>query len=226
VKELLNSIIDAPFDDAPRLIFANWLQEQGDELRSRFIREQIAHYDPARLGGSALEYRGRVNTLCDRRVWAQWDASRWSYYDGSIHVHNSGRSKVVFRRGFPSLVYTTLAEFLRFAAKIFSSHPVTSVWLEDRQPDLVGLSWNMPVTVWHCSEEDGDIRCAHSILPIPIYHQVIKQPGLLRLVWDGTLAEFETEELAYKALSNGLVNWGRSLVGLPMLDTFSVEAAV
>src|SRR6187549_970508 len=37
----LRSIIDDPDDDAPRLIYADWLDEQGDSERAEFIRLQI-----------------------------------------------------------------------------------------------------------------------------------------------------------------------------------------
>lgn len=42
-KELLAAILDNPKDDAPRLIYADWLDEQGEEERAGFIREQIAN---------------------------------------------------------------------------------------------------------------------------------------------------------------------------------------
>jgi len=35
---LLQAIVDAPDDDAPRLIYADWLDDQGEALRAEFIR--------------------------------------------------------------------------------------------------------------------------------------------------------------------------------------------
>src|SRR5262245_403802 len=37
----LADIIEHPDDDAPRLIYADWLDEHGDEARAEFIRVQI-----------------------------------------------------------------------------------------------------------------------------------------------------------------------------------------
>src|SRR5690349_17980473 len=37
----LQAIIDSPDDDAPRLLFADWLEERGDVARAEFIRVQI-----------------------------------------------------------------------------------------------------------------------------------------------------------------------------------------
>lgn len=40
-QELVQAIIDAPVDDAHRLVYADWLEEQGDEIRSRYLRLEI-----------------------------------------------------------------------------------------------------------------------------------------------------------------------------------------
>jgi uncharacterized protein (TIGR02996 family) len=39
---LLQDIIENPADDVPRLIYADWLEENGAEERARFIRQAIA----------------------------------------------------------------------------------------------------------------------------------------------------------------------------------------
>jgi uncharacterized protein (TIGR02996 family) len=38
---LLRRILECPEDDAPRLIYSDWLEEQGEDERARFIRFQI-----------------------------------------------------------------------------------------------------------------------------------------------------------------------------------------
>ncbi|MCI0700590.1 MAG: TIGR02996 domain-containing protein [Planctomycetia bacterium] len=40
-EALLKAICENPDDDTPRLVFADWLQENGDEARAEFIRAQI-----------------------------------------------------------------------------------------------------------------------------------------------------------------------------------------
>lgn len=40
-KQAIREICENPFDDAPRLIYADWLNEQGRNERSEFIRVQI-----------------------------------------------------------------------------------------------------------------------------------------------------------------------------------------
>src|SRR4051794_7220031 len=44
-QAFLQAILDAPTDDAPRLVFADWLDEHGgddDRMQAEFIRTQIA----------------------------------------------------------------------------------------------------------------------------------------------------------------------------------------
>src|SRR5437764_8755275 len=43
-RAFLASILDAPDDDSPRLIYADWLDEQGDADRAEFIRVQCTLY--------------------------------------------------------------------------------------------------------------------------------------------------------------------------------------
>ena len=38
---LLQAILDEPEDDAPRLIYADWLEDNGEADRAEFIRLQI-----------------------------------------------------------------------------------------------------------------------------------------------------------------------------------------
>jgi len=44
----LQTILAHPNDDAPRLIYADWLEERGDAARAEFIRLQCADRDPQR----------------------------------------------------------------------------------------------------------------------------------------------------------------------------------
>src|SRR5688500_16170422 len=39
-QAFLDAIVDAPDDDAPRLVYADWLDDHGDADRAEFIRAQ------------------------------------------------------------------------------------------------------------------------------------------------------------------------------------------
>ena len=40
-QAFLRAVIENPDDDAPRLIYADWLDEQGQSERAEFIRVQV-----------------------------------------------------------------------------------------------------------------------------------------------------------------------------------------
>jgi uncharacterized protein (TIGR02996 family) len=46
-EAFLSAIAEAPDDDAPRLVYADWLEDHGDPERAEFIRVQIALYREA-----------------------------------------------------------------------------------------------------------------------------------------------------------------------------------
>ena len=50
---LLRAVWDAPHDDAPRLVYADWLDEHGDPDRAQFVRLQC---ELARLDHLATEF--------------------------------------------------------------------------------------------------------------------------------------------------------------------------
>lgn len=52
-EALLRAVCEFPDDDTPRLVFADWLQEHGEEARATFIRLQI---ERARYAAEAPEY--------------------------------------------------------------------------------------------------------------------------------------------------------------------------
>src|SRR5689334_13851092 len=54
---LLAAIVAAPDDDAPRLVYADWLDEHGDPDRAEFIRHQI---ETQNSGGTWDWYAGRT----------------------------------------------------------------------------------------------------------------------------------------------------------------------
>ena len=62
-EAFLRDILEHPDDDGRRLIFADWLEDNGDPDRAEFIRVQIAReHDRARAGKGYLDLR-RVNAL-------------------------------------------------------------------------------------------------------------------------------------------------------------------
>jgi uncharacterized protein (TIGR02996 family) len=120
-------IREAPEDDAPRLVFADWLEDQGDEAslaRAEFIRVQLRRArlpedDPAQ---SELEAR-------ELRLLKRW-APVWC---GSHFLFR----KVRFRRGFIEYVHLNMRHFLHHRRQVMALEPVRDVSLTGwwRAPD-------------------------------------------------------------------------------------------
>jgi uncharacterized protein (TIGR02996 family) len=112
----LRDIIANRDDDAPRLIFADWLDEQGQPERAEFIRVQVEQArlpedDPQREALQAREDRLMAEF---RPTWEE-EVPAWV------------REGCEFRRGFIARVSTTAAHWVRGAAALHRATPLQ--WL-------------------------------------------------------------------------------------------------
>jgi uncharacterized protein (TIGR02996 family) len=102
-----------PDDDTPRLIYADWLQERGDEARAEFIRVQcaLAQFDTNRQSEKPPRERGQLALRSDqllgpnRRLWTeQFMSVIRPIVDRSnrdaVKEMRVRRSGLGFRRGF------------------------------------------------------------------------------------------------------------------------------
>ncbi len=96
-----------PDDDTARLVYADWLQENGDETRAEFIRvqiEQTAMFSPSAL---CSDPRERRLTKCERRVIKryanEWLRPLYEHLEPSDRNFNWDYSQrcARFFRGFP-----------------------------------------------------------------------------------------------------------------------------
>jgi uncharacterized protein (TIGR02996 family) len=106
------AIAESPDDDALRLIFADWLEENGDPVRAQFIRVQceLARLNPADARYPELHVR-QLEMLAEReRDWlGEWSERlvRWE-----------------FRRGLLHGVTITPEPFVAHGSDLVSRHPV------------------------------------------------------------------------------------------------------
>ncbi len=125
----LRSICETPDDDTPRLAFADWLQENGDEPRAEFIRVQI---ELAR-GGEDVRLRQREQDILMEQ------GERWAELIRGIglrlapfHRPTPARSHgIEYRRGFPFGVEIAdeYDEFADRASKLFQLAPIQRIVL-------------------------------------------------------------------------------------------------
>jgi len=131
----LQDILAHPDDDAPRLIFADWLEEQGDAAsvsRAEFIRAQCAlakgHLPP----GTRAKLERRTWTLL-MQYGGQWArpvrrlVTTWE-----------------FHRGFVGEVTLWGGEFLSRAARLFRRAPIQHVRLWRETDPSVGRRLSLP----------------------------------------------------------------------------------
>jgi uncharacterized protein (TIGR02996 family) len=122
---LLHAIREKPEEDTPRLIYADWLDENEQPERAEFIRLQcrlanLDEYDPER---PHLEWRERVLLRKHKKAWGKAVAKY--------------TSRFAFHRGFIDEIAITAAKFLENADTLFSITP-----LEQLRPLQVGARWN------------------------------------------------------------------------------------
>jgi uncharacterized protein (TIGR02996 family) len=70
-EAFVQAIREAPDDDTPRLIYADWLEEHGRAERAEFIRVQCAWADPHTEESQAEALLDRAQALLSRN-WEEW----------------------------------------------------------------------------------------------------------------------------------------------------------
>ena len=119
-RAFLASILEAPEDDAPRLIYADWLDEQGESDRAEFIRLQVRE---ARMAADdpelpALRSRTRQLGLAYHVKWV----NRLPYFEG-VHWE-------IFERGFIGAArFDHPDTFFAHAAHVFAATPIQELRL-------------------------------------------------------------------------------------------------
>jgi len=154
-EKLLEDIIANPDDNGLRLIYADWLEENGDEERAEFIRADVGGlvggYDPA---------------------LASWrrNVAAWFPPPGLYAVRNAGyfalgdydgdRVAVLVARGFASRVRCLLAKWLEHGPALCAAHPIERVTLTDYRPSLRDEGIRVYVNnveIAHCNPSYGSL---------------------------------------------------------------------
>jgi uncharacterized protein (TIGR02996 family) len=117
-QALLTAILANPDDDAPRLIYADWLDENGQPERAEFIRVQCelasGHFDDERFD----KLKERQDTLLNE------NETVWRCELGVQDV-----PQVQFRRGFVEAIATTASDLIRYGGGWVERTPLRSLTL-------------------------------------------------------------------------------------------------
>jgi uncharacterized protein (TIGR02996 family) len=120
-ETMLRAIAENPDDDAPRLIFTDWLEEQGDRTRrAPFIRIQCRM---SRKDVSDLPAEERRLMKCRQVSYLNQYRAVWLHDDGI----DSGLQGIKFRRGFVESVSMTGADFLLYFRTLACRAPVQTL---------------------------------------------------------------------------------------------------
>lgn len=126
----LRDILAHPDDDAPRLIFADWLEEQGGAnsiARAEFIRVQCA------LAAGKLPEQQRVElVLHEQQLLYEWDKV-W------VDPIRQLACEWHFHRGFIDDVAMLPDTFFAHADQLFSRAPIQRLTLRPYSPPLSGF---------------------------------------------------------------------------------------
>jgi uncharacterized protein (TIGR02996 family) len=109
-QALLRAILDEPDGDAPRLVYADWLEERGrpgDAERAEFIRAQIAKALLSSDDPKWIELHRREHALLGNHgeAWVS-NLPRMARWD----------CRPMFHRGFVEELICTVSQFLKVAA--------------------------------------------------------------------------------------------------------------
>jgi uncharacterized protein (TIGR02996 family) len=116
-EALLAAIHADPDDDTARLVYADWLQENGQPDHGEFIRFQIEAARAAPFGLQARKARENANRLLEahRQDWTRHlqPCVEWPR----------------FERGFPTHLSIDAADFVPHAERLLSAEPIQSLKL-------------------------------------------------------------------------------------------------
>jgi uncharacterized protein (TIGR02996 family) len=115
----LAAIRDAPEDDVPRLVCADWLEDEGQSDRAEFIRVQVELSRGVRTRSRSVELLRRLRALIVN------NRPRWL---GVLAAHAPAS---VFERGFVEQIELRAATLLKYGEAIFDEHPIHRLALRD-----------------------------------------------------------------------------------------------
>jgi uncharacterized protein (TIGR02996 family) len=131
----LEDVREHPDDDAPRLIFADWLDDHGDADRAEFIRGRVYR---ARLRGrespEVVSLSQRAAELLSAN-WRPWTEPLGRLLGDAMHGLNWPRAGYRpealshFPRGFVESAEMTAWRFAEAAEELFTRHPIRQLSL-------------------------------------------------------------------------------------------------
>lgn len=136
-EAFLRTISENPDDDGPRLVHADWFEEQGQCDRAELVRIDCERYRLAEAGADERT-KSKLARQADRLR-----AAHPEWFDELPEI--AGVIWGPLERGFVATIRVTSAvAFLRHAKRIFESAPITNVWFDSLDEDGTQLLAESP----------------------------------------------------------------------------------
>lgn len=211
---LLQAILADPGDDALRLVYADWLEEQGDDRdrwRATMMRGTWWKGGPARYHSTFPEFAF---------LYGERSKSPHVTIDGEPYFGEpTTAATVTIRRGFAEELDCTCQQWLAHGPALVRAHPLVRVGLTDKDcrwvPDATGgdqvFNWlrvgSLTDGTYH-PEILAPVAYQDRVqLPDILWHEVLKTS----ICPDNThWAGFTTNEDAINALSSACLAWARA----------------
>lgn len=220
-EPFIAEIVANPHDDAPRLIYADWLEERGDPL-GEFIRVQCQLAQLPRTDPAVVTLRQREFALL-RQHRAAWTSPR-----------STGFMQGKFARGFFEEAHSTMANLIKNADTIFLTLPLLrKLTLSDRMnysarpysshlPRLLKLPYLRRITSLSLQHNGVDDRDAEAIAQsehltglrfLNLFHNNIFERGARVLAESPYLQNLQFLGLEENPISPSAQNYLRSVFG-------------
>jgi uncharacterized protein (TIGR02996 family) len=145
------AIKEAPDDDLPRLVAADWLEEKGEENRAKFIRVQCSDYDgeefslvvKSLMPNTQMIFPSLSGVSPNTAILTHWATlfRDWS--------HAGDGARLTYRRGFiHSLRIRELDWCSEEARKIRRRHPLRSVTMLTTAPMDIEVARERAGNIW------------------------------------------------------------------------------
>jgi uncharacterized protein (TIGR02996 family) len=216
--DLLRAILEATEVDLRRLVYADWLEEHGDDLQAEFIRLQC-RINSLPFGDEqwhAKDLLGRELKIVDSMPdflclpGQLLDNYAWTG-TGITTIEYDSDAEACWSRGFAYRVEMRLEAFMEHARALFEHHPITEVKLTDRDAERFSDGW---FWTWTNDNAQKDV-----------YFDPFPQ-CLPKSIWDKiedrrSYTGHKSRKHALDSLSTACVVYGRDLAGLPPLKVKS-----
>jgi uncharacterized protein (TIGR02996 family) len=201
----LQDIIEHPEEDAPRLIYADWLEDNGDPDRARFIRVSIRRGHDNAQG----EFQ-RVNERhsAPGKEWQAWGLPAGWRVTCYRRLHELRGDLLRWRpalapgtallvRGFVAEVTLPCDQWMRQGPALVRAAPLERVTLADRRP---------------LRFRDGRFRWLH-VAEGAVFDEAYWLPDALAYAMNAAERRegWDSEAVALESLSRACLKWARSL---------------